>query len=125
MLLETTATDVTWYSILALLMPVIIVVVKYLLNLSSTQKLIQKSGQQDLINNLAVTAIDSAEKWAMSVAKKADGDASPTSADKKSMAAKFLLEQGKAYGLPAAILNENMVSGVIEALLLERDDTLK
>ena len=123
MLLETTAQDVTWYSILVLLMPVIIVVAKYLLNLSGTQKVIQKSGHQGLINDLAETAIDSAEKWAISAAKHADGAVrKPTSEEKKAMAVKFLIEQGKAHGLPPVLLNQDMVSGVIEALLLNRDN---
>lgn len=123
MLLETTATEITWYSILALLMPVIIVVVKYLLNLSGTQRIIQKTGQQGLINDLAETAIDNAEKWAISAAKHDEGGVrKPTSEEKKAMAVKFLLEQGKAHGLPVALLNESMVSGVIEALLLNRDN---
>lgn len=119
MLLETTAQQITWYSILAMLMPVIVVVVKYILNLDKTQKLAQKTGHQGLIEDLADTAISAAEKWAKNQVK--EGGEKPASADKKSYAISFLMRQAKQYGVPEELLRSEVVLDLIEALLNDRE----
>jgi hypothetical protein len=117
-MLGATTTEITWISILVLLIPVVAVGVKYLLNLSKTQQLFQKTGHQGLLNSLAATAIDAAEKWALVQQKEAG--VRPSGADKKAMAVDFLIKQGKSHGIPEVLLNEQMISGVIEALLVSK-----
>jgi hypothetical protein len=106
---------VTWVSVLAILMPLVVVIVRHILSMSKTQKLLQKTGHQDMIDEFAEKAIGMAEKWATNSVK--NGAEKPSSDDKKKMAVDFLLKQAKEYGIPQELLDSEVLSGIIESFL--------
>lgn len=120
---ESVTQEVTLYSILALLMPVIVILVRWMISKTGTQEAIRKSEYGDLINKLVETAIDAAEKRSITQMKHNSSDAALTGDEKKQLAVDYVLETAKKTGIPDKLIDAKIVSSLIEAFLMQKDRT--
>ena len=102
-----------YIGIAVLVLPVVVAIVRWIWQLGSVQARVEQSHHAQTIEKVVETAIHAAEKWAI---KHKDD---MTSEKKKEMAMSFVKSAASKLGVPKSVLEDEIVSGFIEATLLK------
>lgn len=112
MLLETTLPqEANWLSIIVVLSPIMLPLIRYLIHLGTVQKILQKTHYAEMLTQIVDVSIVMVENWAKAQSK------APLSEDKKQMAIDFVKMQAKKAGIPEKLMDDMMVSASIESAL--------
>jgi hypothetical protein len=103
-------------AIIVVAVPLLAIVARYFWKLGSVQDWIKKTKYEEIINTIVEQAINSTEVWA-NKQKKSGGEA--TSSEKLDRTVESIMEQAKAFGVPAKLLQDDVVNQWIESALLK------
>ena len=102
-------------AIVAVVLPVVLAVARYVWQLGSVQAWMKKSHHALMIQSIVDTAINATEQLAKKV------DPKLTSADKKAKAMEFAKATATKMGVPAKLIDDAVISGFIESALSKVD----
>lgn len=109
--------DIDWWSLVAILIPLVAMIIKYLMSLDESKRILSKFEYGELLKSLALHAVRAAEAWAKGQNKK------PSSKKKLEYAVEVVLAQAKDYGVPSKYTkHKETVISLIESALFDNEE---
>ena len=111
-----------YIGIAVVVIPVMVAIVRWIWKLGGVQARVEQSHYAQTIEKVVETAIYAVEKWAINFKSDGEEGKKANSEKKKEMAMSFVKSAANKLGVPKSILEDEVVSGFIEATLLKLND---